>query len=204
VHDDSLERINTYTKSIKKWLYETSLPIIVVENSGYEFSELEFEKEMFKERFELVLFNENELKEASYLKDNYSKGTHEVFSIYYAKRQSKLIAQSECNFIIKVTGRFFIPDFEKYLKNYDLSKIKALRQNNELSCQIVGSDIEQFNFIFNKRCFYRDEYAKYENDYIEILYKDKIDGLDQKNVLNCPVFEIESTINGKNETITSL
>ena len=200
---DTKERAETYIKSIKKWLYETSLPIIVVENSGYEFPELEFEKEMFKERFEMILFNETTLQEAAYLKDNYSKGTHEVFSIYYAKRQSKLIAQSACNFIIKVTGRFFIPEFENYLKQYDLSKIKALRQNRDLSCQIVGCHIDQFNFIFNKRCFYREEYAKYENDYIEILYKDKIDSL-EKNVLNCPVFEIESTIDGNNKLIKNL
>jgi hypothetical protein len=204
VEDDSLERADIYVKSVKKWLYETSLPIILVENSGYEFPELEFEKDMFKERFEIVLFDENEVREAAYLKDNHSKGTHEVFSIYYAKRQSKLISQSACNFIIKVTGRFFIPEFESYLKKQDLSNIKALRQNNVLNCQIVGTHIDQFSFIFNKRCFYRDEYAKYENDFIEILYKDKIDSLPKENVLNCPVFEIEPTIDGKNETITSL
>jgi hypothetical protein len=204
VEDDSLERADIYVKSVKKWLYETSLPIIVVENSGYEFPELEFEKDIFKQRFEMILFNETTLQEAAYLKDNYSKGTHEVFSIYYAKRQSKIIAQSACNFIIKVTGRFYIPEFEKYLKNHDLSKMKALRQNNELSCKIVGSHIDQFSFIFNKRCFYRDEYVKYENDYIEILYKDKIDSLPNENVLKCPIFEIEATLDGKNETITKL
>jgi hypothetical protein len=201
---DKKERSEIYVKSIKKWLYETSLPIIVVENSGYEFPELEFEKEMFKERFEMILFNETTLQEAAYLKDNYSKGTHEVFSSYYAKRQSKLIPQSACNFIIKVTGRFYIPEFENYLKKQDLSKIQALRQNDNLKCQIVGSDIAQFNYIFNKRCFYRDEYDKYENDYIEILYKDKIDGLDQKNVLNCPIFKIEPTLDGCGRTVTSL
>jgi hypothetical protein len=198
------ERADIYAKSIKKWLYETCLPIIVVENSGYEFPELEFEKEMFKHRFEMVLFNETTLQEAAYLKDNYSKGTHEVFSIYYAKRQSKLISQSACNFIIKVTGRFFIPEFEKYLKNHDLSKIKALRQNRDLSCQMVGSHIDQFNFIFNKRCFYREEYAKYENDYIEILYKDKIDSLPKETVINCPVFNIEPTTGGCGGTVTYL
>ena len=152
----------------------------------------------------MILFNENTLQEAAYLKDNYSKGTHEVFSSYYAKRQSKLISQCGCNFIIKVTGRFYIPEFENYLKEQDLSKIQALRQNDNLKCQIVGSDIDNFNYIFNKRCFYRDEYDKYENDYIEILYKDKIDSLDQKNVLNCPIFKIEPTLDGKNETITTL
>jgi len=201
--NDSNDRINIYIKSIKKWLYETTLPIILVENSGYGFPELDFEKEMFKDRFEMILFNQNETKEATYLNDNYSKGTHEVFSIYYAKRESKLISQSASNFIIKVTGRFFIPDFEKYLKKQDLSKFKALRQNDKLKCQFVGSHIDQFNFIFNKRCFYRDEYAKYENDYIEILYKDKIDSLEE-NVLNCPQFEIESTMDGNNNIVTFL
>jgi hypothetical protein len=201
---DLQKHIENYVKNIKKWLYETSLPIILVENSGYSFPELEFEKDIFKDRFEMILFNESEIKDASYLKDNHSKGTHEVFSIYHAKRQSKLITENSYNFIIKITGRFFIPGFEKYLKTQNLSNYKVIRQNNSLNCQIVGCSIELFNYIFTKRCFYRHEYAKYENDYIEILYKDKIDSLEQTLVLNCPEFNIEPTLNGKNETITSL
>jgi hypothetical protein len=90
------------------------------------------------------------------------------------------------------------------LKKQDLSKIQALRQNRALNCQIVGCHIEMFNFIFNKRCFYREEYAKYENDYIEILYKDKIDSLHKENVLNCPVFNIEPTTGGCGGTVTYL
>jgi hypothetical protein len=202
--EDLQEKIKHYVSCVKKWLYDTSLMIILVENSGYDFKELEFEKDTFKDRFEMILFNESNLQEASYLKDNTSKGTHEVFSIYYAKRESKLIAQNACNFIIKVTGRFFIPELDKFIKKHDLSKFKALRQSNHLNCQIVGSHIEQFNFIFNKRCFYREEYAKYENDYIEILYKDRIDSLSKETVLVCPEFTIDPTMNGKRENITQL
>ena len=36
------ERINTYIKSIKNWLYNTNFNIVVVENSGYYFEELSY------------------------------------------------------------------------------------------------------------------------------------------------------------------
>ena len=38
---DKMERINTYLKSIHLWLKKTDFNIIVVENSGYSFEELE-------------------------------------------------------------------------------------------------------------------------------------------------------------------
>jgi len=52
------ERIDLYLKSIKKYLYKTNLNIVVVENSGYNFHELQKEKELFKNRFEVITFTE--------------------------------------------------------------------------------------------------------------------------------------------------
>lgn len=55
---DPNSRIQSYLKSIKKWLYETDLNIVLVENSGYNFEELNIEKENFKSRFEIISFDE--------------------------------------------------------------------------------------------------------------------------------------------------
>jgi hypothetical protein len=198
------DRIDSYVKSIKKWLYETSLNIVVVENSGYQFTEFDYEKELFKDRFEIISYNEYKLEDSTYLIDDYSKGSHELFSINYALSSSNLIYKYECNFIIKVTGRFYIPELENYLKQHDLSKCKALRQDRHLNSQIVGSHIDSFDLIFDKNCVYKPEYDKFENDYVEILFKDRIDSLEPETVLNCPVFNIEPTMAGCGGTVKYL
>uniref|UniRef100_A0A6C0H197 Uncharacterized protein n=1 Tax=viral metagenome TaxID=1070528 RepID=A0A6C0H197_9ZZZZ len=76
---DKNERLNTYLKSIKKWLTETNFYIILVDNSGYNYKELNEEKELYKERFEVIIFKEDELDSAKYLKDDKSKGNSEIF-----------------------------------------------------------------------------------------------------------------------------
>ena len=67
---DKNERINTYLKSILQWLNKTNFNIILVENSGYNFDELNNEKEIYKNRFEVITFKENELNDAKYLINN--------------------------------------------------------------------------------------------------------------------------------------
>ena len=55
---DKQDRINTYLKSIRLWLKNTNLNIIVIENSGYEFKELTEELNLYKNRFEVITFKE--------------------------------------------------------------------------------------------------------------------------------------------------
>ena len=81
---DANSRLDTYLKSILQWLYKTNFNIILVENSGYNYNELNNEKEIYKHRFEVITFIEDELEEARYLKNNNSKGASEIFSIQYA------------------------------------------------------------------------------------------------------------------------
>ena len=61
------ERLNTYLKAIRQWLTKTNFKIVLVENSGYTFPELQQEKEIFKDRFEIIYFQESQVKEAKYL-----------------------------------------------------------------------------------------------------------------------------------------
>jgi hypothetical protein len=113
------DRIEIYLKSILQWLRKTNFNIILVENSGYTFEELNLEKKIYQDRFDVVTFNENEINKNTYL--NSSKGNSELFSINYAFKNSKLINE-KTNFIIKITARYFIAELEDYLKNYDLNK----------------------------------------------------------------------------------
>ena len=175
-------RLETYKKSILQWLNNTSFNIVLVENSGYTFDELNNEKEIYKDRFEVITFKESELQEANYLKIDNSKGSGEVFSIDYAFRHSKIIHSS--NFIIKVTCRFFIPELEKYLSNFDLNNYDCLTQNNRNRCEMVGSHRNNFLFIFGITMF----------SHFEIIWKERTSRF--KNILVCKEFKIEKTQRG--------
>ena len=120
------ERIKTYIKSIRQWINLTNLKIIVVENSGYQFEEL---KEYISDRFEIISFNENELPEAKYLNGNNSKGLSELFSIDYSIKNSKIITNSD--FIIKITGRYFIPKLS-YFEIIELASCIFLTSTNAI------------------------------------------------------------------------
>jgi hypothetical protein len=142
------ERVETYLKSIRQWLTKTNFNIIVVENSGYIFEELDEEKDKYRNRFEFICFNEDDLEEADYLIGNSSKGASEMFAIHYAFHNSTII-QSNHFFIIKITGRYFIPDFEEYINQYNLQEYDCLRQNDSSMCEIVGSNFNTFADIFS-------------------------------------------------------
>lgn len=184
---EPLERINDYIKSVKEWLQNSNLNIILVENSGYTFEELKNEKELYKNRFEIITFKETELEEANYLKFTDSKGASEMFSIDYVYKNSKLIHSSK--FIIKITARFFIHELESYLNQFNLDEYECLTQNNRDRCEMVGSHYKCFSHIFNKYLTINNNYAAY----VEGVWKDRTSKY--KNLL-CKEFKIEKTQRG--------
>ena len=181
------ERKQTYLKSIRQWLEKTNLPIIVVENSGDNFEELCEEKEKYKSRFEVISYVESQVEEAKYLANNESKGLCELFSINYAVRCSKIINERIPYFVIKITGRYFIPELEDYLKTIDLSQFDAMRQANSNRCELVGSSSSNFPNIFKTLEF--DGIG-----HVEDIYKIRIAGCEK--VLVCKEFSIERTQRG--------
>jgi hypothetical protein len=187
---DTSERLTTYLKSILQWLHKTKFNIVLVENSGYSFDELlDNEKNLFHDRFEFISFKEDELEEANYLKDNNSKGASELFSINYAYHHSRLIQQSQ--FVIKVTARFFIPELESYLLNYDLNQYDCLTQTDRERCEMVGCHIRHFFSIF------KTDLINENNEYlghVEYAYKDRTSCY--PSVLVCKPFMIEETQRG--------
>jgi len=135
---DPTERIKMYLKSINQWLEKTNFKIFLVENSGYPFNEFSE-----SERFKKICFNESTLPEAQYLIGNNSKGASELFSINYTKP----FLPKNC-FVIKITGRYFISNFEKYLKN-NLFDHDVISQKSKNRCEIVGCHIKHFDTLFN-------------------------------------------------------
>jgi len=184
---DASERVQIYLKSIQQWL-KTNFHIVVVENSGYTFPELDEEKEIYKDRFEIITLDET--IEPAHLRNHSCKGASEMFSIYYAFKTSKIIS----SFVIKVTGRFFIPELEEYLQ--ELTNYDCLTQQDRDRCEMVGCQSTHFSHIFNI------ELDKNYKGHIEDIWK-----LRTSNYKNfaCKVFDIEPTIRGGvNEVYTTI
>jgi hypothetical protein len=177
------DRLQIYLKSIHQWLNKTNMNIVLVENSGYTFDELNEEKIKYKDRFEIISFDEKTLESAKYLNTPGSKGPHEMFAINYAYQHSHLLKSA--NFIIKITGRYFIPELEEYLSRYNLNMYNCLTQNDRGRCEMVGSHKRYFNHIFNVNVKFCSA---------EELWSDRT--AVYKNVLVCKEFHIEQTARG--------
>jgi len=193
------DRINTYLKSIRSWLTNTQLNIVVIENSGYDFKELTEERKIYKDRFEIITFVESPKNYSTFQMHLNSKGGLEINSIHYAYNQSKILQNSL--FIIKITGRFFIKNFEFFLKNIkDINKYDCMKQYFSNRCEIIGTHINNFDIIFNRNLFINNGIYDY---HVENVYKYRFSLF--KNVLICPIFKIEPTQRGGlNEIYTEL
>ena len=181
---DPEERINTYLTSINKWLNLTNFNILVVDNSGYTFPEFEE-----NERLQLFSFKENEIPEANYLLDNKSKGASELFAINYSFNHCKFKENSK--FIIKVTGRYFIPNFEEYIENVNVNEFDVICQNGMNRCELIGCKKKHFNIVFNVSLQLQNwQYC----NHIEFLYTERINIFDK--ILICKKLYIHPTQQG--------
>jgi hypothetical protein len=188
---DPLERVATYTKSLSQWLEKTNFKIVVIENTGHSFPEWEKCKEKYSDRLEVISFRENDLEEAEYLKENKSKGASEIFAINYACSHSKWIC--DVDFLIKVTGRFFIPGLESYLESIELDQYDILKQNNIQCCQLMGVRLSHFLTLF--AVYLLDKNGNYNAD-VEKIYVERMQEFLEERRLICPVFPIEPTLEG--------
>jgi len=200
------ERLETYLKSIRSWLHNTKLKIILIENNGYEFKELEKEFIIFKDRFDFIsLKDDTNLSSVELnLHNNKNKGCSELFSINYAFKNSRLA--KSCNFVIKITGRYYIPEFENFLNSNNMDNYDVLIQNNNDRCEVVGCHINNFNTFFKiniikKHCYININDAKVylslkecEDKLLEEICKNRAKEFSKK--LICPIFIIEATQRG--------
>jgi hypothetical protein len=183
------DRLNTYLKSVVNWLDNTLFNIVLVENSGYDFNELNSFLKKYNNRFEIITFCEEKIEDAKFLKDNCSKGASEIFAINYAYNKSNLLNNS--SFIIKVTGRYFIPELQNFLSNFDINVYDVLTQYDPDKCEIVGCHNKHFKTIFDNNL--TDETGNYIG-HVEFVYKYRCSLY--KNVIRCLPFHIEPTQRG--------
>jgi len=210
---DPHERINTYLHSVKQWLEKSSFKIVLIDNSGYTFPELNDYLDTYKDRFEIVSFVEKDIDIDVFAKAGAigltsseffvytSKGTSEMFAIYYGCNKSTLVSKSK--FIIKITGRYFINEFENFLKDVNADDYYALRQNDPDKCEIVGCHKNAFSHMFMPANYTSDDGGIHHH--IENLYIHRLTKLPEEHVLVCDIFQIEPTpIGGACEIKTEL
>lgn len=155
------ERKNLYIKQINRWLNETPYYIYVVESSGYDFPEIKHDR----------------LKVFTFIPSNkYSSSSqYEAASIIYAiENLEEEEEYKKSNFILKVTGRYFLENIENVLKNINKEKdiyiqIHRNDSDNWQNSEYYGmskKDLQEFiqtvkdNGIMEKKLY---EYTKNKN-----------------------------------------
>ena len=158
-------RYKMYEKIISLWLNKTNLNIVVIENSGHKFKV----PDKFKNRFEMISFSYSKIPEKDRINLNKmkAKGQHEVYAIQYACNHSKIIKNSD--FVIKITGRYFIPSLENILIKNLKSDIDAIQQSvlwrKMNRCEVVGCSSKNIFKLF---------YFPAKNDMLEQEYMNRI------------------------------
>ena len=113
------DRKKLYIKQINRWLNETNLQIVVVDSSGYKFTEIK------NKRLTVIDFNIDEKLSSS--------SQYEAVSIIYAlNKMEEMNILNNCTHILKVTGRYFLENIEDILNNTE--------QNLDLYLQIHRND----------------------------------------------------------------
>jgi hypothetical protein len=178
---NSAERAATYVRSIKNWIHQTQLQVVVVDNSGYEFTELDALKEKHADRLEFITFVESEQPDTAYLKHEPAKGRHEFYAIDYARKHSKLLQAA--TYIIKITGRYFVPYFHLILNT--MGEANGIRQRNPWRCEIVGASATFADIIFSKFAV---------DSHVENEWKRRLECI--RHVFVLPKLKVEPTITG--------
>jgi len=118
---DTEFRKELYKKQINRWLNETNYIIVVVESSGYDFSDITHER-LYK-----VSFIINTILPSS--------TEYEAISIIYSLNKIKNTKYyTNCTHILKITGRYFLKNLQIILdtteQNKDLYLQKIFSKNN--------------------------------------------------------------------------
>ena len=138
-------RFNLYKKNIDLYLKNTNLDIYVIESSNNKKL-----KEIYKnnKRIHIHIFD---LHSKKYIK-NRKNSTHlEVLSLLEAYKYFKLY---KCNNIIKITGRYYVPNIYKIINLLDNKKNLYIQNrvgfNGLKQTEILGFKSKYFCKIFKK------------------------------------------------------
>ena len=137
---NSANRLEQYRKSINHWLKYSNLDLYIIESTGYKFEEYKNNPRIFIHTFTpKIKTNRPDLFSSSQLE---SESILEAYKHFKEKWK-------KYNVIFKLTGKYFIPNFENYMKNIPLCDIYI--QNRDSWKNFVATEI----FGFNKKMIYK-------------------------------------------------
>jgi len=120
-------RKQLYYKQILQWLEKTNYIIVVVESSGYNFPNIEHD------RLHKITFKFSQPMPTS--------SQYEANSILYALDNIKNCEfYKNCTHILKVTGRYFLPDIEKHLNSKPQDKDLYLQRHRDNNIRWQNSE----------------------------------------------------------------
>tara|TARA_Y100000992_G_scaffold34564_1_gene19377 strand:- start:1434 stop:2090 length:657 start_codon:yes stop_codon:yes gene_type:complete len=191
---DSDERLKTYIDAITKW-QNTDFKIIIVDNSGYTFPEIQRNDNIHILSY---MYNEIDLeKEYNFLLNSNEKGHHEMISIYRAF--NNIPTHWNYSKILKLTGRYFIPNFKKYVDDIPENYLYYI-QNRDVMCELYGGKKENVIELFKLPTI------KYKRQISETIKKERIEEIinnsENKNIVyKFPRLDVDPVIKGSRNTI---
>lgn len=154
------ERKKQYVEALAFYLNHTILPIVFVENSNTDISNL-FEEQLTKGRLEILIFEGNKEKTKG-------KGYGEAEIIDYALNNSKIIKDSYV--LIKITGRLIVENVEKLvLARVILGLNKAVQCSINSKFSFADSRVIMVPVSFMKRFLSRKSQI---NDSKDVFFED--------------------------------
>jgi len=141
--NDALTRENDYKEAMKLWLNKTPYHIIFCENSGYDLSSIKENMDLYSDRCECLSFAGNNFP------GGLGKGYGEMLIFKHVLSNSKLFYESE--FIVKVTGRYFIRNITDIVDN--LRKERNIYISADLKRGLTFADSRIF---FSSPSFFSD------------------------------------------------
>lgn len=159
---DEQERRRQYIEVLGKYLKNTNLDLIFIENSGSDISFLKKIYKDFEHRIEYISFNGNQGVEIN------GKGHGERNSLRYALQNSEFLKNEK--FFFKVSGRYFSKEIEPLINKVNTEKILCVsrypNQNRHIPTIFLGSNIELFLSAFKEDVLINDS----SNNIFEAIY----------------------------------
>ncbi|MCF8412627.1 MAG: hypothetical protein K9G44_04355 [Melioribacteraceae bacterium] len=192
VRKDPKIRESDYIKALKKWEKETDLPIVFCENSDSDLTRIKAianpKSDNNNERIEFFSFDGNN-------NPKLGKSYGEMEIIKYALLHSELIKNAD--FIIKVSGRYFIKNFKKLV-----DEIKSYQKVDVITTFQHDRKFAETLFFGAAKSFYETYFIKYhskingtEKYFIQTALYDSITEA-QTNGAKCFEFKIEPVVKG--------
>lgn len=158
------QRIPMYQKVIQQWLDLTSLPIFVIDSSGYSFPDIQPHERLHIEKFHLP----------QWIVDTNCSSFYEGYSIMHTFKTQL----NNYDLVIKVTGRYFLPTLEQEINGLpkDVDIVYQHTQNPRIKWQnteIFGFKPQLVHEIFEDFVYGKTSHKLIEHHLYDIHNKVK-------------------------------